>query len=273
LKKANISYSAEEVIPDIIEYQPQIIHARVSYLRLLAETIIDNGIDRIRPKGLMASGEVLDAPTRKYLEAVFNCPVFERCGAVEIGTIFWQCTQRESPHINDLVLLEVVRNNEPVGPGEVGDIVITGLGNYVMPFIRYRLGDRGILDEGLCSCGRSLPLLKSMEGRSMDHLSFQNGRTISPKTIMTVIQSTPGVSRYRVVQESPNNVTIELMKRPNDPPVSIDELTTNCQKVLGNTVDIKVTVGTRERLKAKFRPVISKLTLDKDPRWTQPYQR
>ena len=188
-----------------------------------------------------------------------------------MGSISWECKRKEGQHINaDLLILEIVRDGETVGPCECGEIVATGLLNYAMPLIRYRVGDLGILDDEQCSCGRSLPLLESIEGRIVDCLTLPNGGMVTPKSMMTAVQGTPRVSRYQVVQESRNKVTIELMKHPNDPDVSIRELTAKCREVLGEDMEIEVIVGDRENLKAKFRPVISKLTVSGETRWIKP---
>ena len=139
-----------------------------------------------------------------------------------------------------------------------------------MPLIRYRMGDVGILDDEQCSCGRSFPLLKSVEGRVVDCFALSNGRTVTPKLIMSTIQSTPGVSRYQAVQENERKVTIELMKKETDPEVSVSELIARCYEILGDDVEIEVFVGDRKDLRAKFRPVISKLTVRGETRWTKP---
>jgi len=270
-KTSYITYSADDVILDIIEYQPKVLIGNPSYLRLIAETINDMGIRDFHPKVLRSRGEVLDEPTRKFLESSFGREVFDQYGANEVGSISWECRRKEGQHIDaDLLILEIVRDGEPVGPCERGEIVVTGLLNYAMPLIRYRVGDIGILDDEQCSCGRSLPLLKSIEGRAVDCFTLPDGRNVTPKVIMTAIQGTPGVSRYQAVQESRNKVTIELMKYKNDPDVSISELTARCHEVLGENMEIEVFVGTRENLKAKFRPVISKLRVSEEPRWTSP---
>lgn len=90
---------------------------------------------------------------------------------------------------------------------------------------------------------------------------------------MNAIQGTHGVTRYQVVQESVNKVTIELMRRENDPEVSVDELIFRCRNVLGDDVEIEVFTGDRRNLKAKFRPVISRLTVSGEPRWVKPRAR
>lgn len=139
-----------------------------------------------------------------------------------------------------------------------------------MPLIRYRMGDIGILDGDSCSCGRGLSLLKSVEGRAVDYFTLPDGRKITPKEIMTVIQGEPGVSRYQAVQENERKVTIELMRKQDDPEVSTKDLMARCKQIFGEEVEIEVFVGTRENLKAKFRPVISKLTVSGETRWIKP---
>lgn len=113
-------------------------------------------------------------------------------------------------------------------------------------------------------------MLKSIEGRLADCFMLPNGRKVTPKIIMNAIQGTRRVTRYQVVQESINKITIELMRREKDAEVSIDELISRCRSVLGDDVEIEVFTGDRKNLKAKFRPVISKLALNEEPRWTRP---
>jgi len=271
-KEDHITYGADKIVPDIIRYQPKLLFSNPSCLRLVAEAIADMEIRSLHPKALRSGGEVLDEATRKFLESSFGCDVYNGYGSNESGgAIAWECKRKEGLHINaDLLILEVVRNGDPVGPGERGEIVITGLLNYAMPLIRYRIRDVGVLSDEQCSCGRGLPLLKSVEGREVDCFTLPNGRTVPPKVIMTAIQGTPGVSRYQAVQESRNKVAIELMKHKNDPDVSISDLKARCHKILGDDVEIEVFLGTRENLRAKFRPVISKLRVSEEPRWIKP---
>jgi len=271
MKRAYLTYTADEIISEIIDYQPKIISGSPSYLRLIAEMITDRGITNVHPKLLFSGGEVLDEPTRKFLEFSFGCEVFDGYWANEVGSIAWECGRKEGHHIDaDLLIMEIVRDGKVVGPCERGEIVVTGLLNYAMPLIRYRVGDIGILDDELCSCGRGLPLLKSIEGRAVDCFTLPNGRIITPKVIMTVVQGTLGVSRYQVVQENEKKITIELMRKESDPDVPVNELIARCHEVLGNDVEIEVFVSDRKDLKAKFRPVISKLTVSGETRWTKP---
>jgi len=271
LKRVYINRSAENVLAEIIRFQPKLADGNVSYLRLLAETMVDKGIKTLGLKVVRSDGEVLDDFTRRFLESSFRCEVFDEYSTWDFGHGAWECEKREGYHIDaDLLILELMRNNEHISAGERGEIVVTGLLNYAMPLIRYRVGDIGVLDNEMCSCGRSLPLLKSIEGRIVDCFTLPSGRIVPPKAIMSAVQGTPGVSRYQVVQKKRNKVTIELMRRKNDPEVSIDELHARCHEVLGDDVEIEVFFGTRENLKAKFRPVISELMVSGETRWIKP---
>ncbi|MGD0318460.1 MAG: hypothetical protein ABSB56_02030 [Nitrososphaerales archaeon] len=270
-KRVTVGSDANEVLTQILKFDPKLIRGTPSYLRLLAEAMAERGIEGLGDKVVRTEGEVTDEETRKYLESSFKCKVFDEYSSWDFGNGAWQCTKREGYHIDaDLLILEVVRGNERVSPGERGEIVVTNLLNYAMPLIRYRVGDIGVIDGKTCSCGRGLPLLKSIEGREADCFTLPGGQLITPRTIMTVIQGTPGVSRYQAVQESMNQVRIELMRRGNEPEVSKDELVARCHSILGEDMEIEVSITDRKNLKAKFRPVISKPTVAEEPRWTIP---
>ncbi len=260
----------ESVIADIVKFQPKMIDGTLSYLRVLAEALVNRGLDFPNLEVVRSDGEVLDEFTRRFLESSFKCKVFDEYSTWDFGHGAWECERREGYHIDaDFLILEIVRNNEQAALGERGEIVVTGLLNYAMPLIRYRVGDIGVFDHEMCSCGRGLPLLKSIDGRKVDCFTLPNSRIVSPKIIISAVQVTSGVSRYQIVQKSRNKITVELMRRKNDQDVSTDELLARCHAVLGNNVEIEVFVSDRKGLKVKFRPVISELTVDGETRWIE----
>jgi len=270
-RRITIATDANEVLTEILRFNPKLIRGTPSYLRLLAESMADKGIEGFHDKVLRTEGEVLDEETRRYLESSFKCKVFDEYSTYDFFNGAWECTRREGYHIDaDLLILEVVNGNEPAQPGERGEIVVTNLLNYAMPLIRYKVGDIGILGDRACSCGRGLPLLKSTEGRKSDCFALPGGQIITPKTVMTMVQGTPGVSRYQAVQETMRKFRIELMRRGNEPAFSKDDLVGRCHRLLGEGAEIEVLVADRKNVKAKFRPVISQLTIAEEPRWAMP---
>ena len=265
-RRATLFNDANRVLTDLLRFDPKLIRGSPSYLRLLAEAMADRGIEGFAGKTVRTEGELTDEETRRYLESSLKCRVYDEYSSWDFGNGAWQCKRREGYHIDaDMLIMEVVRGSEQASAGERGEIVVTNLLNYAMPLIRYRVGDVGILDDKYCSCGRSLPLLKSIEGRRSDCFQLPGGRLVTPRTIMTAIQGSPGVSRYQAVQESTGEIRIQLMKRESEPAIAKEELVSRCRTILGEDVEVAVTVTDRSNFKAKFRPVISKVSVTEEP--------
>jgi phenylacetate-CoA ligase len=104
----------------------------------------------------------------------------------EIGFIAGSCPSGTHYHVAaENALVEIVDDDgRDVAPGERGHVVVTGLYNYVMPFIRYRLGDIAIAGAAPCPCGRSLPVIRRIEGRTRNAFVFRDGSRIWPRGAM-----------------------------------------------------------------------------------------
>jgi phenylacetate-CoA ligase len=107
--------------------------------------------------------------------------------------------------------VEVFENNKPVENGSCGDLVCTGLLNMDMPLIRYRVGDRGALGlvSSPCTCGRLLPTLGSLEGRTDDVLYTVDGRRIG--RLDPVFKDQMPVREAQIVQEALGRVRIRYV--------------------------------------------------------------
>ncbi|MCK4350871.1 MAG: aspartate 1-decarboxylase [Candidatus Krumholzibacteria bacterium] len=150
------------------KYGPAIIVGYPSSLQLFCRFCKREGLGGIAPAAVVTSGETLSLEQRETIERFFGCAVFDRYGGVEFNNVAQECREHNGLHIfSDLVYVEVLSTeNEPVKPGEVGELVITDLRNHYMPFIRYRTGDLAVQSDRKCPCGRGLPLLERIEGRS-----------------------------------------------------------------------------------------------------------
>jgi phenylacetate-CoA ligase len=127
--------------------------------------------------------------------AVYSCQ--------EVGHIASECEAAPRYHVAaENVLLELVDDRgRDVRVGERGRVIVTGLYNYVMPFIRYELGDIAVAGPGDCPCGRTLPVIARVEGRSRNAFVFRDGSRIWPRTSM-VRAMAPFVpfTRFQMVQ-------------------------------------------------------------------------
>ncbi len=165
-----------------------------------------------RPKSIITSAEVLTDDQRRLLEDVFACPVFNRYGSREFSVIASECEAHSGLHIAaDTLLVEIIRNDRACRPGELGQIVITDLHNYALPFIRYRIEDMGMLLETRCSCGRTLPMMEIVGGRVTDFLVTPEGAVVSGAA-MTIyfIARVPGIVQAQLVQKKKDFLMLRL---------------------------------------------------------------
>ena len=162
------------------------------------------GNDRDPIPGLSAivvSAETLYDEWRSVIEGCFKVPVYNRYGGRDIKFVAQECPARKGLHINsENVLVEIVRDGRPVPPGELGEIVVTRLDNFAMPFIRYRSGDLGVMASSACECGRSLPLLQKVEGRVQDAIVTSHGRIVSGPFFAHMMKDCPEVKEFQVHQ-------------------------------------------------------------------------
>jgi len=170
-------FKDEEKLVQILNYiQPDVIWDFPQSMELL---VMKSGL-KIAPRLYISLGGTVQQNLRDILERKFGTEVFETYGSVEFGHIAFECKQHMGLHqITGGSYLEFVdKHGEHVALGEEGEIVVTGLCNYVMPLIRYRIGDLGIPSDEECTCGRSLPLIKSIQGRLNDLITLPSSRVV-----------------------------------------------------------------------------------------------
>jgi phenylacetate-CoA ligase len=114
---------------------------------------------------------------RALIEQSFGAPVFDRYGCREVGNIASECPAHAGLHIcPHTQYVEVLRSDgSPAKPGEVGRLIITQLINRAMPFIRFEIGDLGVMADGDCPCGRHWPRLERVTGRNTSVLRTPDG--------------------------------------------------------------------------------------------------
>jgi len=131
---------------------------------------------RFRPKAAILTAEATTASERHWIGEVLGCPVVDEYGCSEVDIIAFSC-----PHGRRHVMAEnVVVETIPVAGGMgLQEIVVTDLNNVAMPLIRYRLGDLVSLAEEPCPCGRMMPILATVDGRSTrQYVRTPDGRSV-----------------------------------------------------------------------------------------------
>jgi len=233
----SIFSGVDEQIGIINEARPDVLDGYSGSLVLIAKEVDRRALITIRPRIVFGTADLMDIASRQFIERVFEAPYYDQFGCAEVDRTAWQCPEKVGYHMDvDSVITQFVddEGNE-VSVGERGEIVYTSLFNYAMPFIRYAVGDVGVPSDEKCPCGRTLPLMKIVEGRRDSVLSLPDGRLLSPMTFRIAISKFfEKIMQYRVVQKKRDFFEIYIKK--NDP--SIDEqvleneLVTHIKRVL-----------------------------------------
>lgn len=248
----------------LIKAKPDALWGYPSAIKLLAKVIEEERINSISPRLIFTASELLDPGTRDLINSVFNINLIDVYGAEEGGCMAWECSEHVGYHTNmDTVLMEFLDGNgNNVDAGERGKVVITNLHSFAMPIIRYELGDFAVPTYKECSCGRPGYLIKAIEGRCDDFIKMRGDKLLQPQTLSIIVEDTPGISEFQVVQEKEDGFIIYVVKmegfRDN---MIIEKINRGFEKVLGNNMFINTKfVETIPRAPSgKLRSVISKL--------------
>lgn len=258
-------------ISELAKWKTHALTGYSSTLMLLARTLHDQNITDISPRAVFSCSELLDKNNQKFLRSVFNCNVVDLYGSEEARCIAWECDKCSGYHINsDMLIVEFLRDGKPVGNGEEGEIVITNLHSYAMPFIRYKQEDVGVPIEKKSACGRGLPLMSVIKGRLNDFIVLVDGQKISPQVFYYAIVPVKGVGQWRAVQEKIGELKIEIVpssnflnkkrlsKRKGKTKYKIDK---NLQQVFGERlkIDIEFVDSIAHSPGKKYRSIISLL--------------
>ena len=201
--------------------RPDILDGYSSSILLLSKEMEKTGqTEHIRPRIVFGNAEIIVESSRKYIEHVFQAPYYDQYGCAEFNRTAWQCPEKSGYHMDeDSVVAQFVDEQEKeVSAGERGEIIYTSLFNFAMPFIRYGVGDLGIPSDEKCSCGRTLPLMKTVEGRRDSLIVLPGGQKLSPRafTVATsMYEHYHDIEQFRIVQKESNLLEILLKLREN----------------------------------------------------------
>lgn len=222
--------------------KPLLIVGYPSSLELFSNYIHKQSWNIHSPKGIITSGESLNETQRQIIQDTFNCKVLNRYGCREVGHIANECQMQSGLHISsDHVIVEVVNDKgEQCKPGELGEIIVTDLDNYVFPIIKYKIGDIGILSNSECECGRKLPMLQSVEGRSFDMIVGVNGNRV-PGNFFTLLRyDVKGVEQFQVNQDKYGELTIKIKTNSDWNSSEGNKLTKIIKEKLGTEMKIHI---------------------------------
>lgn len=243
--------------------RPPVLYGYPSGLSEFASFIERKGLTPIRVDRVLTTAERLTERRRERLSRAFEAEVFNLYCTREYGCIAFECRRHQGLHIDsESVWVEIVRDGRVVGPGEFGEIVITDLNNYGMPFIRTRTGDLGALSPTPCPCGLPWPLLTSLDGRDSDVVYRPDGRVVTALMLSDLMIDFPHIRAQQFVQERID--AIEVLVEADSELTELDraEIIKEVRSLMGDEIDCRVQVVDqidRNPLSGKIREVICRI--------------
>lgn len=235
MTEANLASYADAVDA----YRPEVLVAYVGPLVRLARFLVDTGRRVARPAAIIGAAEALHPFQRELIEQAFGAPVYNTYGCREFMLIASECEHRDGLHVNaDHLMVETLgADGTPVTHGS-GDVAITDLFNYGMPFIRYVNGDMATRFHGLCACGRGLPLLASVDGRKLDAIRTPAGHVLPGEFFPHMLKDVPGLARFQLVQRQLDRLDLSIVRGAGFDDTSLAYIQCEVAKVLGDSAEL-----------------------------------
>ena len=192
-----------ERVAAIIATEATVVMCTPTYALRLAEAAREEGIDLARSAlrvSIHAGEPGASIPaTRERIEKELGVESFDHTGATEVGPHGFSCSARDGVHINESeFIVEVIGTDGEVRDEGDGELVLTNLGRWCMPVIRYRTGDRVRAVRGVCSCGRTLVKLAGGIAGRVDDMVTVRGVNVFPSAIEAIVRRFDEVGEYRV---------------------------------------------------------------------------
>ena len=252
----------DQFIATLRAVKPRMLFGYPSALAHIAKHAAKRGVDMtdLGVKVAFVTSERLYDEQRSIIGQAFGCKVANGYGGRDAGFIAHECPAGNMHLTADDIVVEIVNEVGQVqSPGVAGVIVVTHLSTNDFPFIRYRTGDIGVLGTTPCSCGRGLPLLQEIQGRSTDFVMAENGTVMHGLSLIYILRDLPGVHFFKVIQESRALTRVQLVTDEAFASDSIAKIVTGFKQRLG--ADVQVVVDLVDNIPAeksgKFRYIIS----------------
>lgn len=226
----------------LLDVQPHYLLSSPSNLAHLATYPEAAKLSRLR--AIQAVHEALPEATRQQIESRFGVPLRNTYSCEEAGYLASPCPAGHGLHVHgENVLLEILDDNDqPCLPGQPGRVVLTLLQNYRSPFIRYMIGDIATMGPP-CPCGRGLPLLTAIQGKTRPLLLLPNGQRRDPQVLLDLLIAPPlaqAFYQFQLIQESVDFFRLRLLPSPTYRAAIATDLERTVQAHLGFAVTVQV---------------------------------
>jgi phenylacetate-CoA ligase len=233
----------DEFLDSIAAVRPKMLYGYPSALSLIAEHAAARGRDlsSVGIRVAFVTAEQLYEHQREAIAGGFGCAVANGYGGRDLGFVAHQCPEGGLHVTAEDVIVEIVdEEGRTVPRGERGEIVVTHLSSGGFPFVRYRSGDVGALSDWLCLCGRGLPILDAVQGRTTDFVVSEDGTVMHALALIYAVRDVPGVKNFKVIQEDRAHTRVFLVPENGLSQDAEDKIRERLAARLGRSVRISM---------------------------------
>jgi len=200
----------------LIRHDPEYLLTFPSNLQALAKYFIEKDLKLSNLRGVSTLSETLGSDVRDMVRQAWGVGLQDMYSTQEAGYLAIQCPEHEHYHVQaENIFLEVLNDDdEPCKAGEVGRVIVSTLHNFATPLIRYETGDYAEVGE-TCPCGRGLPVLKRILGRSRNMVTMPTGEQHWPVLGFMKYKDVIEIKHMQVIQHSTEELELKLVVNEN----------------------------------------------------------
>jgi phenylacetate-CoA ligase len=254
-----------QMVAQIKRFRPKCIFGYPSTIDLFCQMASKQNLDlrSIGVQVVFSTAEVLYDHQKHSISDYFGgIPVVDGYGSREGGFISHQCRENTHHVMDPNYILEFIKDGKEAPAGEDGEITVTHLDAWGMPFIRYRTGDIARSGTGQCKCGRGLQSISSIQGRTTDFVVTPDGRWQHALSIIYVVRDIEGVAEFKIIQQDVDDIQV-LLKIHEDlyPKNGNERIIQGFKKRMGDEIKVRVEMVSEipREASGKHRYVVSKV--------------
>jgi phenylacetate-CoA ligase len=208
----DITRPVGELLDILIEEDPDYLQVHPYTLGALLDRSEAIGAVPWRLREIRSFGEVLEPSIRRRSLEQWGVPISDVYATEECGPVALQCPESGDLHVqSESTLVEVLDDaGNPCGPGTIGRVHVTPLHNFAMPMIRLELGDL-VEVGGPCPCGRGLPTLRRVLGRTRQLVRLPGGVRVHPEFDEEAMRAIADIRQYQLTQVSLEEIAVSLV--------------------------------------------------------------
>jgi phenylacetate-CoA ligase len=196
----------------------------------------------IKVESIITMSESLDDYTKDRLEYYFGVKPLSRYSNLENGILAQQTNVDDHKYLINTASYKVeilnIKDDNPVGFGKTGRIVVTDLYNYAMPMIRYDTGDYGVFSNDSDNKGNLF--LEKVEGRKLDVLYDVDGQMVSSYIMYKNMWKYMEIDQYQLIQKDSNSYLFKISIVGNKPFKHKEKLKKEFLQYLGHTANFDI---------------------------------